>query len=132
MLQSKDTIMNRPKSVHAVDFTLLCNVSRLFHSELGLLAPAHIFHIPNCWNNVGSLLSLLAQVYIWGFSPSSIRRLSCARSLPPNTNNQSLRHHHPIVIPRSIPYSHTRTKHNADSNPSINPTSKWTNWPAFL
>jgi len=25
-----------------------------------------------CWNNVGSLLSLLAQVYIWGFSPSSI------------------------------------------------------------
>ena len=39
-----------------------------------------------CWNNVGSLLSLLAQVYIWGFSPSSIRSLSCARSLPLNNN----------------------------------------------
>jgi len=45
-----------------------------------------------CWNNVGLLLSLLALVQIWGFSPSS-RSLSCARSRP-------LKNYFPHPMPR--------------------------------
>ena len=75
-------------------FWLLANCTKTTFCSRGMgILPSGLSNGPNPfhwrtnrWNNVQSLLPLLAQVPLCGFSPSSTRGFLCAKSLPLNMN----------------------------------------------